>query len=77
MKTVFLATAALAIAGAGTVQAADIFTCSGLGYAAHNGRVELGCAAPVTTHWTKLGGHSSACKRRRPISSKLPSVAGT
>jgi hypothetical protein len=60
MKTVFLATAALAIAGAGTVQAADIFTCSGLGYAAHNGRVELGCAAPVTTHWTKLGGHSSA-----------------
>jgi hypothetical protein len=60
MKTVFLATAALAIAGAGTVQAADIFTCSGLEYAAHNGRAELGCAAPVTTHWTKLGGHSSA-----------------
>ena len=60
MKTVFLATAALAIAGAGTIQAPDIFTCSGLGYAAHNGRVELGCAAPVTTHWTKLGGHSSA-----------------
>jgi hypothetical protein len=31
MKTLFLATAALAIAGAGTVQAADIFTCGGLG----------------------------------------------
>ena len=60
MKTVFLATAALAIAGAGTLQAADIFTCSGLGYAAHNGRVELGCAAPVTTHWTKLGERFSA-----------------
>ncbi len=60
MKTLFLATAALAIAGAGTVQAADIFTCSGLGYAAHNGRVELDCTARVTTHWMKLGGHSSA-----------------
>jgi hypothetical protein len=60
MKTLFLSTAALAIAGAGTVQAADIFTCSGLGYAAHNGKVELACAAPVTTYWTKLGGHSSA-----------------
>ena len=60
MKAVFLATAALAIAGAGTVQAADMFTCSGLGYAAHNGRAELGCAAPVTTHWTKLAGYSSA-----------------
>ena len=60
MKTLFLATAALAIAGAATVQAADIFTCSGLGYAPHNGKVELDCTAPVTTHWTKLGGHSSA-----------------
>jgi hypothetical protein len=60
MKTLFLATAVLAIAGAGTLQAADIFTCSGLGYAAHNGRVELDCTDPVTTHWTKLGGHSSA-----------------
>jgi hypothetical protein len=60
MKTLFLATAALATAGAGTVQAADIFTCSGLGYAAHNGRAELDCTAPVTTHWTKLGRHSSA-----------------
>ena len=60
MKTLFLATATLAIAGAGTVQAADIFTCSGLEYAAHNGRVELDGTAPVTTHWTKLGGHSSA-----------------
>jgi hypothetical protein len=60
MKTLFLATAVLAIAGAGTLQAADIFTCSGLEYAAHNGRVELDCTDPVTTHWTKLGGHSSA-----------------
>jgi hypothetical protein len=60
MKTLFLATAALAIPGAGTVQAADIFTCSGLGYAAHNGRVELDCTAHVTTHWMKLGDHSSA-----------------
>jgi hypothetical protein len=60
MKTLFLATVMLAIAGAGTLQAADIFACSGLGYAAHNGRVELDCTAPVTTHWTKLGGHSSA-----------------
>ena len=60
MKTLLLATAVLAIAGARTLQAADIFTCGGLGYAAHNGRVELDCTAPVTTHWTKLGGHSSA-----------------
>jgi hypothetical protein len=60
MKTLFLATAVFAIAGAGTLQAADIFTCSGLGYAAHNGRVELDCTAPLTTHWVKLGGHSSA-----------------
>jgi hypothetical protein len=59
MKTLFLATAALAIAGAGTVQAADIFTCGVLEYAAHDGRVELACAARVTTHWMKLGGHSS------------------
>src|SRR5215468_3445496 len=60
MKTLFLATTALAIAGAGTAQAADIFTCSGVGYAAHDGRVELTCTAPVTTHWAKLGGQSSA-----------------
>ena len=60
MKTLFLATTALAIAGAGTVQAADIFICSGVGYAARDGRVELACTAPVTTHWTKLGGQSSA-----------------
>jgi hypothetical protein len=59
MKTL-LAAAALAIAGAVTVQAADIFTCGGLEYAVHDGRVELDCTAPVTTHWTKLGGHSSA-----------------
>jgi hypothetical protein len=66
MKTV-LATAALAIAGAVTVQAAEIFTCSGLGYAIHNGEIERACTAPVTTHWTKLGvrlprigGHLSA-----------------
>jgi hypothetical protein len=59
MKTLLTA-AALAIAGAVTVQAADIFTCGGLGYAVHDGRVELVCAAPATTHWTKLSGHSSA-----------------
>src|SRR5215472_14041722 len=60
MKSPFLATAALAIAGAVTVQAADIFTCGGLGYAVHDDKVEPDCTAPVTTHWTKLGGHSSA-----------------
>ena len=54
MKTV-LAAAALAITGAVTAQAADIFTCGGLGYAMHDGRVERACTAPVTTHWTKLG----------------------
>ena len=59
MKTLLTA-AALAIVGAVTAQAADIFICGGLGYAVHDGRVELVCAAPVTTHWTKLGGHSSA-----------------
>jgi hypothetical protein len=50
MKTL-LATAALAIAGPVTVQAAEIFTCSGLGYAIHNGKIERACTAPVTTHW--------------------------
>ena len=59
MKTL-LAAAALAITGAVTVQAADIFTCGALGYATHDGRVERVCSAPVTAHWTKLGGHSSA-----------------
>jgi hypothetical protein len=59
MKTL-LAAAALAITGAVTVQAADIFTCGALGYAMHDGRVERVCSAPVTTRWTKLGGHSSA-----------------
>ena len=59
MKTL-LAAAALAITGAATVQAAEIFTCGGLGYAMHDGRVERVCAAPVTTHWTKLAGYSSA-----------------
>ena len=59
MKTLLVA-AALAIGGAVTVQAADIFTCAGLGYAMHDGRVERVCSAPVTTYWTKLGGHSSA-----------------
>jgi hypothetical protein len=49
-----------AIAGAVTVQAADIFTCGALGCAMHDGRVERVCAAPVTTHWTKLAGCSSA-----------------
>ena len=54
MKTL-LAAAALAITGAVTVQAAEIFTCDGLGYAMHDGKVERVCSAPVTTHWTKLG----------------------
>jgi hypothetical protein len=59
MKTL-LAAAALAIAGAVTVQAADIFTCGALGYAMHDGRVERVCSAPVTTHWMKLGERFSA-----------------
>ena len=59
MKTL-LAVAALAITGAVTGHAADIFTCGGLGYAVHDGKVELVCTAPVTTHWTKLGERSSA-----------------
>jgi hypothetical protein len=59
MKTL-LAAAALAIAGAVTVQAADIFTCGGLGYAMHDGKVERVCSAPVTTHWMKLGERFSA-----------------
>ena len=59
MKTL-LATAALAIAGAVTVQAAEIFTCSGLGNTIHNGRIVRTCTAPVTTHWAKLGEHFSA-----------------
>jgi hypothetical protein len=54
MKTL-LAAAALAITGAVTVQAADIFTWGALGYAMHYGKVERVCSAPVTTHWTKLG----------------------
>jgi hypothetical protein len=59
MKTL-LAAAALAIAGGIPVQAADIFTCGALGYAMHDGRVERVCAAPVTTHWMKLGERFSA-----------------
>jgi hypothetical protein len=59
MKTL-LAAAALAIPGAVTVQAAEIFTCGAVGYAMHDGRVERVCSAPVTTHWTKLGERSSA-----------------
>jgi hypothetical protein len=39
MKTL-LAAAVLAITGAVTVQAADIFTCGAIGYAMHDGRVE-------------------------------------
>jgi hypothetical protein len=57
MKTL-LAAAALATAGAVTVQAADIFTC--VGYAMYNGRVERACSAPVTTHWMNLGERFSA-----------------
>jgi hypothetical protein len=58
MKTL-LAAAALAITGAVTVPAADIFTCGALGYAMHDGKVQRTCTAPVTTHRTTLGGHSS------------------
>ena len=59
MKTL-LAAAALAITGAVTVQAADIFTCGAVEYAMHDGRVERVCSAPVTTRWMKLGGRFSA-----------------
>ena len=58
MKT-FLAAAALTIIGAVTVQAAEIFTCGGLAYAMHDGKVERVCSAPVTTHRTKLGERSA------------------
>ena len=58
MKTL-LAAAVLAITGAVTVQAADIFTCGALEYAMHDGRVERVCSAPATTHWMKLGERSS------------------
>jgi hypothetical protein len=60
MKTLLAAAAALAITGAVTVQAADIFTCGAIGYAMHDGRVERVCSAPVTTHWMKLGERFSA-----------------
>jgi hypothetical protein len=61
LATAALATAAaLALAGAVTVQAAEVFSCSGLGYAIDNGKLERVCASPVTTHWTKLGEHLSA-----------------
>ncbi|HEX4617916.1 MAG TPA: hypothetical protein VH230_18615 [Stellaceae bacterium] len=59
MKTL-LAAAALAITGAVTVQAADIFTCGAVEYGTQDGRVERVCSAPATTHWTKLGERSSA-----------------
>jgi phosphosulfolactate phosphohydrolase-like enzyme len=59
MKTL-LAAAALAITGAVTVQAADIFTCGAVEYAMQDRRVERVCSAPVTTHWTKLGERSPA-----------------
>jgi hypothetical protein len=59
MKTL-LAAAALAITGAVTVQAADVFTCGAIGYAMHDGRVERVCSAPVTSHWMKLGERFSA-----------------
>ena len=54
MKTL-LAAAAFAITGAVTVQAADTFTPSGLGYVMHDGKVERACTSPVITYWTKLG----------------------
>jgi hypothetical protein len=59
MKTLLVA-AALAITSAVTAPAADIFTCSGLGYVMHDGRVERACSTPVTTHWMKLGERLSA-----------------
>jgi hypothetical protein len=60
VKTLIAAAAALAITGAVTTQAAEIFTCGALGYATHDGRVERVCPDPVTTHWAKLGEHLSA-----------------
>ena len=54
MKTL-LAAAAFAITGAGTVQAADILTGSGLGYVMHDCQVERACSSPVIPYWTKLG----------------------
>jgi hypothetical protein len=57
MKTLPATAAALAITGAVTAQAADIFTCSGIGYVMHDGQVERACTAPVITYWTKLGEH--------------------
>jgi hypothetical protein len=75
MKTL-LAAAALAILGAVTVQAAGIFTCGGLGYAVHDGKVELVCKAPVTIHWTnrrgalrRFTGTISASERNRRFES--------
>jgi hypothetical protein len=59
MKTL-VAAAALAITGALTVQAADIFTCGAIGYGMHDGRVERACSAPLTAHWMKLGERFSA-----------------
>jgi hypothetical protein len=57
MKTP-VAAAALAIAGAATVQAADI--------------------APVTGHWTKLGGHFSAlCTTSTSLTAFTGFVAAT
>jgi hypothetical protein len=59
MKTL-LAAAALAITGAATVQAADIFTCGGVEYATQDGRVERVCSAhfsltrPVTRYLAPL-----------------------
>jgi hypothetical protein len=61
----FLAAAALAITGAVTAQAADIFTCGGLGYTMHDGRAETTCSAPATTHWTKLGERVSTLVSQR------------
>jgi hypothetical protein len=76
MKTL-LAAAALAITGAVTVQAADIFTCGALGYAMHDGRVERACSAPVTTHWMKLGERFSALVYYRGESDGLHVVVTT
>src|ERR1700730_11276706 len=76
MKTL-IAAAALVITGAATVQAAEIFTCGGVGSAMHDGKVERACTAPVSTHWMKLGERFSALVYYRDEPDGLHVVATT
>jgi hypothetical protein len=50
MKTLLTA-AALAITGTVTVQAADIFTCSALGYTMHDGPWSPTSTSPTASTW--------------------------